>query len=44
MSNDGWELTVKQWSRIEPLLPKPVLSKRVGRVRADNRACFEGIL
>lgn len=44
MAKEGWELTDEQWARIEPLLPKPKPSKRGGRPRTGNRACFEGIL
>jgi len=44
MAKEGWELTDEQWARIEPLLPKSKPRKRGERPRADNRACFEGIL
>ena len=37
-------LTDEQWSRVEPHLPKHKPSPKGGRPRADDRACFEGIL
>ena len=40
----GKELTDKQWSKIEPLLPEPTQSRKGGQHRAPNRACLEGIL
>jgi transposase len=38
------ELTDRQWDKINPHLPKPKKSRKGGRPRADDRACFEGIL
>lgn len=38
------EINDEQWARIEPLLPKPGAKRRGGCPRADDRACFEGIL
>ena len=37
-------LTEAQWSIIEPLLPKPVQSRKGGRKRIDHRRVLEGIL
>lgn len=37
-------LTDAQWTHIAPLLPRPRRQPLGGRPRADNRACFEGIL
>ena len=37
-------LTDKQWSQIEPHLPKQKKNKKGGRPLADNRKVFEGIL
>ncbi|MBX6314880.1 MAG: transposase [Isosphaeraceae bacterium] len=34
----------KQWSKIEPLLPRPKPSPKGGRPRSDDRLCFEGIV
>lgn len=38
------ELTDQQWERIKPHLPPPPRAHSRGRPRADDRACFEGIL
>lgn len=38
------ELTEAQWTKVEPLLPKPAISAKGGRRRVSNRRCFEGIL
>ncbi len=40
----GVELTDDQWSKIEPLLPRPRQSRKGGQTKAPNRACLEGIL
>lgn len=32
------------WERVRPLLPPPPPRPRGGRPRADDRACFEGIV
>ena len=40
----GRELTNKQWTILEPLLPNPFASTKGGQKRAPNRACLEGIL
>ena len=37
-------LSDEQWKRVKPFLPQVKPSKRGGRPRADDRACFEGIL
>lgn len=37
-------LTDAHWVAVAPLLPKPRRKPRGGRPRADDRACFEGIL
>ena len=37
-------VTDEQWALIEPHLPKHKPSKKGGRPRAPDRACFEGIL
>jgi len=37
-------LTDDQWAKIAPHLPKPRKGSKGGRPRADDRACFEGIL
>lgn len=37
-------LTDAQWEKISKLLPRSRPSPRGGRPRADDRACFEGIL
>lgn len=37
-------LTDAQWSKIEPLLPRPKPSKNSGRPRAKDRSVMEGIL
>ena len=37
-------LTDEQWARIAPHLPEHPPSPKGGRPRADDRACFEGIL
>ncbi len=38
------EITDEQWERIKPHLPARTRSSKGGRPRADDRACFEGIL
>ena len=38
------ELTDEQWERIKPHLPPGTRSRKGGRPRADDRACFEGVL
>ena len=44
MTKKRWKLTEAQWKKIEPLLPKPIKSKRGGRPWTENRKVFEGIL
>jgi transposase len=44
MSADRTLLTDKQWSRIEPLLPKFRKSRKGGRPFLPDRPVFEGIL
>ena len=44
MAKERWKLTDSQWGKIEPLLPKPKMSRHGGRPWADNRKVFEGIL
>ena len=44
MAEERWKLTDAQWKKIEPLLPKPKVSRRGGRPWSDNRRVFEGIL
>ena len=36
------ELTDAQWERVKPHLPPPARAGKVGRPRADDRACLEG--
>ena len=38
------ELNDRLWERVAPLLPPPVPKPKGGRPRADDRACFEGIV
>lgn len=38
----GYELTVRQWGKIEPLLPGKVTDR--GRTGADNRLFVNGCL
>jgi transposase len=38
------ELTDRLWERVRPLLPPPTPRPKGGRPRADDRACFEGIV
>lgn len=38
------ELNDRLWERVKPLLPPPVPKPRGGRPRADDRACFEGVV
>ena len=38
------QVTDAQWAKIAPLLPPAKRKPRGGRPRADDRACFEGIL
>jgi transposase len=37
-------LSDDQWNRLKPFFPKTQPSRLGGRPRADDRACFEGIL
>lgn len=41
---DAWCLSEEQWERVRQRLPQHERSPRGGRPRADDRACFEGIL
>ena len=38
------ELNDRLWERVHPLLPAPAPRPKGGRPRADDRACFEGIV
>lgn len=38
------ELNDRLWERVGRLLPPPAAKPRGGRPRADDRACFEGIV
>lgn len=38
------ELNDRLWERVRPLLPPPAPRPKGGRPRADDRACFEGIV
>lgn len=38
------ELNDRPWERVRPLLPPPAPKPKGGRPRADDRACFEGIV
>jgi transposase len=38
------ELNDRRWARVKPLLPPPTPKPYGGRPRADDRACFEGIV
>lgn len=44
MAKDVALLTDEQWSKIEPLLPKPRRSSKGGRPTAPDRPVLEGIL
>ncbi len=36
-------LTDEQWERVKPFIPEVPTTRRGGRPRADDRACFKGI-
>lgn len=38
------ELNDRLWERVRPLLPPPIPRPKGGRPRADDRACFEGVV
>lgn len=44
ISRHASEMTDEQWSKIEPLIPNRMPSKKGGRKRVEDRRCFEGIL